>query len=119
MTLPTPVIHIGVSCEMIIEKDGKILMGKRGNVFGQGSWALPGGHLEIGERAEDCVRRELEEETGIKPLNFKLLGVINDLPHIPGQVRHTIRFVYLVTQFTGEIINRETERCEGWEWFDK
>lgn len=118
MTLPTPVIPIGVSCEMIIEKDGKILLGKRGNVFGEGSWALPGGHLEVGERTVDCLRRELKEEADIEPINFCLLGIINDLPNIPGQIRHTIRFVYLVSEFRGEIINKEKERCEGWEWFN-
>ena len=36
-----------------------------------------------------------------------------------GQVRHTVRFIYLVTEFTGEIFNGEPERCEGWEWKDK
>ena len=50
MTLPTIIVPIGVSCEMIVEKDGEILMGKRGNIFGQGSWALPAGHLELGEK---------------------------------------------------------------------
>lgn len=95
-------------------------MGKRGKtIFGAGTWALPGGHLENLERVEDCVRRELTEEVGIKPVRMELLGVINDIPTLKGQVRHYVRFVYLIKEFSGEVRNLEPERCEGWEWVDK
>lgn len=104
---------------MIIEKGGKILMGKRGNVFGRGSWAFPGGHLEVNEKTTDCVIRELNEETGIKPVEIKLLGIINDYPNIPGQSNHYIRFVYHILKFSGDITNKEPDKCDGWEWFGK
>ena len=94
-------------------------MGKRGNVFGKGSWALVGGHLEVNETTKDCVVRELKEETSIVPTQINLLGIVNDLPDIEGQTNHYIRFVYHITSFSGEIINSEPDKCEGWEWFDK
>ncbi|MCL4386984.1 NUDIX domain-containing protein, partial [Patescibacteria group bacterium] len=102
-----------------IQKNGKILMGKRGNVFGKGTWALVGGHLEVNEKIEDCAIRELDEEVGIIPTEKRLLGVVNDIPDVPGQDKHYIRFVYLISRFEGEVQNKEPEKCEGWEWFDK
>lgn len=109
---------VGVSCEMIVKKDGHILLGKRGKIFGEGSWAIPGGHLEKGEKVENCAKRELKEEVGIEPTTINLLGVINDLPNIPGQMRQYIRFIFLVESYSGEITNKEPDKCEGWKWFD-
>jgi len=110
--------HVRVCCDMVVAKGEKILMGRRGNVFGKGSWALPGGHLELNETTEECVLRELSEEIGIIPTKMKLVGVVNDIPDIPGQTNHYVRFVYLITNFKGEIKNKEPDKCDGWEWFD-
>ncbi|MCR5322784.1 MAG: serine hydrolase [Lachnospiraceae bacterium] len=51
----------------IIVQDGKILLTHELN---SGWWLLPGGGLEEGETPEDCVIREVEEETGylVRPL---------------------------------------------------
>ena len=42
-----------------------ILQGREGEPF-YGCWALPGGFLNMDEDLDRCVRRELEEETGLK-----------------------------------------------------
>lgn len=61
-----PKVGIGV----IVRKEGKVLLGKRKNSHGAGSWAFPGGHLEYGESWEECARREVKEETGIAIKNM-------------------------------------------------
>lgn len=43
----------------------KVLLIRRGFDPHKGKWAFPGGFMEIGESAEECARRELEEETGL------------------------------------------------------
>jgi len=36
---------------------------------------VPGGHIELGERAEDAIRREVKEETGLDVEDVRLLLV--------------------------------------------
>lgn len=73
--------------------------------------------MRFGERIEDCARRELEEETGIKAEEIEWLGVVNDREALDNS--HFVKFVYLVTKFSGEMKVKEPEKCERWEWFDK
>ncbi len=51
----------------VIEKDGKILIAQRrkGSTLG-GRWEFPGGKIEPGETAEECLKRELKEEFDIE-----------------------------------------------------
>jgi len=39
----------------------------------RGKYVLPGGHIELGEKIEDAVRREAKEETGLDVLDLKFL----------------------------------------------
>ena len=56
------------SCMVLQDEQDKILLTKRSvnlRTF-PGAWVLPGGHIELGESLEECVIREIYEETGIK-----------------------------------------------------
>ena len=49
-----------VSVKGVVARDGRILL-----LYNErGEWELPGGRLEIGETPEQCVIREIAEETG-------------------------------------------------------
>lgn len=58
-------ILLVVACALI-DEDGRVLLAKRpqGRSFA-GLWEFPGGKVEPGERPEDAVIRELNEELGI------------------------------------------------------
>ena len=62
-----------------IEKDGKYLMlhrTKKNNDINQGKWIGVGGKIEEGESPEECVIREVKEETGLTLKNYTLRGLI-------------------------------------------
>ena len=50
----------------VIVADGKILLEKRKNQPGRGQWSVPGGLVELGEKAEDTAIREVKEETNLE-----------------------------------------------------
>ena len=42
-------------------------------------WQLPGGWINQGELPQDAVRREVEEETGLRLGEIQLIGVTNNV----------------------------------------
>lgn len=107
-----PLVGIGV----FILKDGKVLLGKRKNAHGSGSWSLPGGHLEYGETWEECAVRETVEETGLKIYNARFAAVTNDIFESEG--RHYITIFMKADYPGGEVQLLEPHKCEAWEWFE-
>jgi len=61
----------------VIANRGRILVLKRAPVmpYRPGSWDLPGGHLSLDESFEDCLSREIKEETGLDVAIDRLLGL--------------------------------------------
>lgn len=105
-----PRVGVGV----VVVQEGHILMGKRKNTHGEGLWAFPGGHLEMGESVEACAIRELVEETGLKAVYCKLGGWSNTVFNAE---KHYITLFVYVTAFQGELQLLEPHKCEGWSWF--
>ena len=49
---------------LIFNADGKLFL-MRSHKW-KGKWVVPGGHIELGERMEDALRREVKEETNLE-----------------------------------------------------
>jgi len=83
----------------VIFKDKKILLVKRKNPPFKGKWALPGGFVEYGEKVEDAVVREIEEETSLKTSIIEIVGIYSDPDRDPRG--HTVTIVYLLQISSG------------------
>ena len=55
-----------VSAHTIVRKDDRILLIQRGGEPFKGTWAPPGGGVNLGETVYDAGKREVLEETGIE-----------------------------------------------------
>lgn len=96
-----------------VKHDGKTLMvyrNKKPNDIHKGKWNGLGGKFEAGETPEQCVVREVFEESGLSIHSPKMCGLLM-FPNFKGNDWYV--FVFTATEFDGEL----TESPEGkLEW---
>jgi len=105
--------YIGVN--PLVVRKGKLLLGRRKNVFGDNTWGLPGGHLELNESVEKCAERELFEETGMKCNNFVINNIVNVFN---SDGKHYLQIGFEAKNVKGEPLNKEPDKCHELKWFD-
>lgn len=81
----------------IIRDHHILLILHRSHADGRSYWLLPGGGREDGESEEQCVIREMNEETG---LDVKVERLLMDEPALPGMYKNFK--TYLCTVLSGE-----------------
>lgn len=80
-----PLVGVGA----IVRDGDRILLVQRGRPPQSGRWSLPGGLVELGERLEDAVRREVQEETGLEVEVVSLAGVFERIvPDAEGRTEY-------------------------------
>ncbi len=112
---------VGAGFGVILEKDGKILLGMRhpdpdkaDSAFrSAGEWCLPGGKLEWGESIEDGAIREVKEETGITISDPEVISVHNCM----NEHAHFMTVGLVTHQWQGEALVMEPNEIIEWKWF--
>jgi len=96
-----PFVGVGI----LIEKDHKYLLIKRAAEPDKGLWTVPGGLIEVGEKAAEAAAREVLEETGLVVDVGERLGVVDKIVHDDeGKVLyHFIIMFYGATSVSGEL----------------
>lgn len=74
----------------------KVLLIQRGIEPYKGQWALPGGFVGIDESAEECARRELQEETGLTGVSVEQFHAFSDVNRDPRERVISIAYYALV-----------------------
>lgn len=107
---------------MVLNKEGKILLGRRNDdsekadseLRGEGTWTMPGGKLEFGETFEEGAEREVMEETGMTLKEAEVICVNND----KNEYAHFITIGLFSENFDGEPRVMEPDEITEWKWFD-
>lgn len=99
-----------------IEQAGKYLMlhrVKKHHDINAGKWIGVGGHVENGETPEECLLREVKEETGLVLTAYRLRGLVTFLSDA---CEPELMCVFTADAFDGEMIE-----CDEGElaWVDK
>jgi putative (di)nucleoside polyphosphate hydrolase len=90
-----------------------------------GAWQFPQGGINPGESAEEALRRELQEEIGIRGNDFRVVDQKGPYRYLFGEGRmkkgyHGKEQIYFLCDFVGQdrAINVATEHPEfrAWRW---
>ncbi len=105
----TPVIAVDA---LIADPARGVLLIRRKNYPFEGSWALPGGFVEIGETCEAACIREAREETHLEVEPVQLVGVYSTPDRDPRG--HTVSPVYLCRVVSGEAFGGDDASEARW-----
>ena len=99
-----------------IENNNQYLMlhrTKKPNDINEGKWIGVGGHVEKDESPEECLVREVREETGLTLTAYKFRGLIT---FVNSKCESELMCVFTADGYTGELIT-----CNEGElrWVDK
>ncbi len=115
-TMKNRFTYIGASYLLLIN-DNKILLQRRFETgFMDGFYGLPSGHLDGNETVREGCVREIKEEIGI---DIKVEDL--DIVHVMQRKAtndERIDFFMTTKGYSGEIINREPNKCDDLSWFD-
>jgi len=107
----TPLVYL------ILERDGQILVMRRFNTgTWDGSYSLPGGHVEDGETPLEAMVRETKEEIS---LDIDVTDL--DIAHISYRPKHDekgnrVDFFFRAKKWAGDPVNSEPEKCDDLKW---
>lgn len=100
---------------VLILKDNKILLGEKKRGFAKGTLNGIGGKQDPGESIEQAMIRETQEEIGVTPTSYDLIGKIKFNLWYKGEHVDMFLCIYTCDKFTGEI--QETEEMIP-AWYD-
>jgi 8-oxo-dGTP diphosphatase len=112
--------YIGVGCGcLIINKNNEVLLQKRTDKTNSnaGEWSRPGGTVEFGEKVEDALIREIQEELNIGIEIIKFLEYTDNILIESGVKKHWLALGFLARIKSGKLQNLEPEKHIEMKWF--
>lgn len=88
------------ACGICIENNQVLMIGHQAILGENTFWSPPGGGVEAGEMAEDALKREFLEETGLEVSVGKLL-LMNEFVKLP---LHGVELFFEVKKLSGELM---------------
>ncbi len=101
----------------VVRKGEKVLLNRRMKQPFLGYIGFPGGKLEFGETLAQCMKKELEEETGLVARSQRLVAMSStrsfDSPENE-MAGHNVMFFFEVDDFDGELLDKTREGENFW-----
>jgi 8-oxo-dGTP diphosphatase len=81
----------------------------------KGMWAFPGGFMDMDETIDECVSRELKEETGLENITAEQIGVFSNVDRDPRG--RTVTVAYLAMARQNECHAVAGDDAQNVQWF--
>jgi ADP-ribose pyrophosphatase YjhB (NUDIX family) len=100
---------------MLFDGDRVLLLRRKGSGYRDGMLSLPAGHLDGDESVESGLRRELQEELGIKVTAYSLAAVMHRRRETPADDEY-IDFFFWIDSWDGTPHIVEPHKCAELVW---
>ena len=108
-----PKDSVSYAALILLNEDNQVLLLRRkGTLFGDGLYSLPGGKIESGETALEAVKREVLEEVGVEVADPELVHVVNR----QGAQTEFYIFIFKANSWQGIVSNCEQHKCDDVRW---
>ena len=85
---------------------------KKQNDINKDKWIGVGGHFEDFESPDECLVREVFEETGLKLNSYQFRGIITFVSHDSGEKMYEYMCLYTSSDFSGTMIDCDEGKLE-------
>lgn len=93
-----PIVAVGAA----VRRGEQVLIVQRGKAPSYGVWTVPGGAVELGERMDEAVVREVREECGIEVAVGEPVGVLDAVTR---DEQGHILYHYAIVDFAAEYVS--------------
>ncbi|PGS49424.1 NUDIX domain-containing protein [Bacillus sp. AFS041924] len=98
----------------ILNPSGEVLLFR----YEEGIWGIPGGILQLNESVEECIKRHVHDDIGLKLNSLSLFGVYSGLELLnkvegSGDEYQTVAIGYICTDFENDIKPDQTQSIEA------
>jgi 8-oxo-dGTP diphosphatase len=115
---PHPAVTVDIVCLRLEGSARQVLLIRRKNKPFQGSWALPGGFVDIDEDLEPAARRELREETGLRVRTLRQVYAFGKPGRDPRERTISIAFLARIGHNKNSKNIRAADDAEDVKWFN-
>ena len=96
------------------EENAKVLLIQRGDEPYKGTWAFPGGFMNMNETTEECAIRELEEETDLKVNEIHQIGAYSKVDRDPRGRTVTVAYLAVIDNPMPVVGLDDAAKAEWW-----
>jgi len=102
-----------VGVGILIQRGNKYLLIKRAAEPDKGLWSVPGGMVELGERASEAAAREVFEETGLVVEVIRVLDVIDKIINDEDRVKFHFVIVDYIAEYRSGVLKASSDALDA------